>query len=147
MTHLAGAFRIAAAALLALAFAGAPTASRADTASVRIEIVKAGFIVGVQGGNGSMRFAGRSYRLGIGGVSVGATIGASRAVLVGRAFNMRRASDIAGTYGQAEGGVAVVTGGKAARLRNEKGVVIEIRGHQVGLEFSLDLGGMVVTLR
>jgi hypothetical protein len=147
MTRLVLAFRVAATALLVLAFAGAPTSSRADTANVRIEIVKAGFIVGVQGGGGSMRFAGRNYRLGIGGVSLGATIGASKAVLVGRAFNMRRASDIAGTYGKAEAGVAVVTGGKVARLRNEKGVVLEIRGHQVGLEFSLDLSGMVVTLR
>jgi hypothetical protein len=147
MTHLAGALRIAATALLALAFAGAPTASQAETAHVRIEIVKAGFIVGVQGGSGTMRFAGRNYRLGIGGVSLGATIGASKAVLVGRALNMRRASDIAGTYGQAEAGVAVVTGGKVARLRNEKGVVLELRGHQVGLEFSLDMSGMVVTLR
>jgi lipid-binding SYLF domain-containing protein len=147
MTHLANTFRIAAVALLTLAFAAAPTASRAETASVRIEIVKAGFIVGAQGGSGSMRFAGRNHRLGIGGLSVGATIGASRALLVGRAYNMRRPSDIAGTYGQAEGGVTVVTGGKVARLRNEKGVVLELRGHQVGLEFSLDLGGMVVTLR
>ena len=147
MTRLANVLRIAAVALLALAFAGAPTSSRADTASVRIEIVKAGFIVGAQGGGGTMQFAGRTYRLGIGGVSFGATIGASKAVLVGRAVNMRRASDIAGTYGQAEGGLTVVTGGKVARLRNEKGVVLELRGHQVGLEFSLDLGGMVITLR
>ena len=147
MTHLAKALQIAAFALLAFGVAGAPTASRADTASVRIEIVKAGFIVGAQGGEGTMRFAGRNYRLGIGGLSFGATIGASRALLAGRAHNLRRPSDIAGTYGQAEGGVAVVTGGKFARLRNEKGVVLELRGHQVGLEFALDLGGMVVTLR
>jgi hypothetical protein len=147
MTRLAIVLRFAAVALLALTFASVPTLSQAETASVRIEIVKAGFIVGAQGGSGSMRFAGRNYRLGIGGLSFGATIGASKAVLVGRAYNMRRVSDIAGTYGQVEGGVAVVTGGKAARLRNEKGVVLELRGHQVGLEFSLDLGGMVVTLR
>jgi hypothetical protein len=137
----------AATALLVLGFFGAPTSSQAATARVRIEIVKAGFIIGAQGGGGSMRFAGRTYRLGIGGLSVGATVGASKAVLVGRAYNMRRASDIAGTYGQAEEGVAVVTGGKVARLRNEKGVVLELRGHQVGLEFSLDLGGMIIRLR
>jgi len=147
MTRATAILRLCAGALLALVLIGAPTSSQAASASVRIEIVKAGFIVGVQGGSGSMRFAGRSYRLGIGGVSLGATVGASKAVLVGRAFNMRSASDIAGTYGAAEAGVAVVRGGKAVRLRNEKGVVLELRGHQVGLEFAIDLSGMVITLR
>jgi hypothetical protein len=147
MARLASVLQIAAAAVLALTVVTASTESRAETASVRIEIVKAGFIVGVQGGTATMRFAGRLYRLGIRGVSLGATVGASKAVLIGSAYNLNRASDIAGTYGQAEGGVAVLTGGKAVRLRNEKDVILELRGHQVGLEFSLDLGGMVITLR
>jgi hypothetical protein len=68
-------------------------------------------------------------------------------VLVGRAYNMRRASDIEGSYGQAGAGAAVLVGGRTVRLRNEKGVILELRGHQVGLEFSLDLSGMGIRLR
>ena len=120
---------------------------RGGTGSVRIEIVKAGFIVGVQGGSGTLIYRGRSYPLSIGGVSLGATIGASKAILVGTAYNLRGPGDIVGTYGQSEAGLAVVAGGKAARLRNEKGVVLNLRGRQVGLEFSLDLSGMVISMR
>jgi hypothetical protein len=141
----------AAAAFFAIAAIAAATPSQAQgrgsTGNIRIEIVKAGFIVGVQGGNGTLTFRGKSYPLNIGGVSLGATIGASRAVLVGTASNLHSAGDIVGTYGQTEAGVAVVTGRKAARLRNEKGVVLNLRGWQTGLEFSLDLSGMVISIR
>ena len=101
----------------------------------------------MQGGSGTLVFKGKRYPLNIGGVGLGATIGASKAVLVGTASNLRSPSDIAGTYGQAEAGLTVVGGGKVARLRNEKGVVLTVRGSQVGFEFSLDLSGMVVSLR
>ena len=96
----------AAAAFFAIAAIAAAAPSQAQgrgsTGNVRIEIVKAGFIVGVQGGNGTLTFRGKSYPLNIGGVSLGATIGASRAVLVGTASNLHSAGDIVGTYGQAK---------------------------------------------
>jgi hypothetical protein len=130
--------------ILALA---APTASLAQSGRVQIEIAKAGLIVGVQTGRGTLTYKGRRYPLSVGGVSVGATAGASRALLVGTVRNLRRVSDIAGPYAAAEAGLAIVTGGKAARLRNARGVLLELRGHQVGLELSLDLSGMEIALR
>jgi hypothetical protein len=33
------------------------------------------------------------------------------------------------------------------RLRNANGVVLELRGRQVGLQFSLDVSGIVIGLR
>ena len=141
------AIRAAAIALVAIAALATSSPSQAQTGSIRIEIVKAGFIVGVQGGSGTLVFKGKRYPLNIGGVGLGATIGASKAVLVGTASNLRSPSDVAGTYGQAEAGLTVVGGGKVARLRNEKGVVLAVRGSQVGFEFSLDLSGMVISLR
>ena len=51
----------------------------AETGTVNIEILKAGFIVGVGGGRGTLIFHGRHYPLRIGGLSFGATIGASKA--------------------------------------------------------------------
>jgi len=111
-------------ALFGIVALAAPTPSQAQSGTVRIEIVKAGFIVGVQGGSGTLTYKGKRYPLNIGGVSLGATVGASKAVLVGTARNLRNVSDIAGTYAAAEAGLAVVTGRKEARLRNDKGVVL-----------------------
>ena len=129
----------------ALIMVAASTESRAQTGSgtVRIQIVKAGFIVGVGGGKGTLTFNGKSYPLSIGGVSVG-TIGGATVNLAGTARNLRTAADIAGTYGAASASVAIVGGAKVATLKNEKGVVLEVHGVQLGLEASLSLAGMTI---
>jgi hypothetical protein len=130
--------------LLAICAFQAPAEAR--TGSVRIVIYKAGFIVGVSGGRGTLVLAGKQYPLRIGGVSLGATIGASRAELVGNAYNLVSPADIAGTYTAVEASVAVAGGGKVARLRNSRGVVLEVQGRQIGAMFSIDLSGMEIRI-
>lgn len=120
--------------------------SLADTGSIRISIAKAGFIVGVGGGSGTLHFHGKSYRLHIGGVSLG-TIGAAQAELVGHVYNLHTPADIVGAYSAATASVAVAGGGKVARLQNAKGVVLELRGKQVGFELSAALSGLEISLR
>jgi hypothetical protein len=44
-------------------------------------------------------------------------------------------------------GLAIAGGARVARLRNANGVVLELRGRQVGFEVSIDLSGMTVSLR
>jgi len=137
-----GAALIAAAVMLTVA----PSRSHAATGTVHVKISKVGFIVGVGGGSGTLTFKGKQYRLSIGGVSVG-TIGIAEMELVGTATNLTNAADIAGTYSAVSAGVAVAGGGKAATLKNSKGVVLKLRGKQVGFEASLSLSGLTVTLK
>jgi hypothetical protein len=125
---------------------GTPSLSQAASGSVRINVAKAGFIVGVGGGSGVLHFKGRNYPLSISGVSVG-TIGVASADLAGRVHNLRTAADIAGTYSAVSGSVAVAGGVKTARLQNANGVVMELQGAQAGFEVSLSLSGMTVALR
>ncbi|MGC2750128.1 MAG: hypothetical protein WA309_22125 [Pseudolabrys sp.] len=120
--------------------------SYAESGTVRLRITRAGFIVGAGGGTGTLVFHGRTYPLSVGGLSVG-TFGAATADVVGRAFNLRRAQDIVGTYTAVGAGVAIAGGATAARLRNQNGVVIEVRGRQIGLEASHNLSGMSVAMR
>ena len=120
--------------------------SYAESGAVRLKISKAGFIVGVGGGSGTLSFKGRRYRLSVGGVSVG-TIGVSSMDLVGTASNLRRAGDIAGTYSAASASVAVAGGARTATLRNSKGVVLTLRGKQVGFEASMSLSGLTLSLQ
>ncbi len=120
--------------------------SYAESGTVRLRITRAGFIVGAGGGTGTLVFHGRSYPLSVGGLSVG-TFGAASADVVGRAFNLRRPQDIVGTYTAVGAGVAIAGGATAARLQNQNGVVMEVRGRQIGLEASLNLSGMCVSMR
>jgi hypothetical protein len=114
---------------------------------IYITFVNAGFIVGVSGGSGTLVYQGKRYPLTIGGVSLGATFGASKAQLSGTVQNLTKPSDISGTYGATEAGYAMVSGRKTARLKNTKGVVLVLRGRQVGLEVQLDLSGLQIGLK
>jgi hypothetical protein len=131
---------------LAVTMAGTSSLSYAQTGTVRIHVAKAGFIVGVGGGEGVLRFKGKSYRLHVGGVSLG-TIGVASADMVGRAYNLRHAADIVGTYSAVAGSIAVAAGVKAARIQNAKGVVLDLEGRQAGFEASLSLSGMNISFR
>ena len=132
----------AASALLAFA-----PAAHAKNATIELEIYKAGFIVGGSGGSGTLKLDGKSYPLSIGGVSLGATIGFSKAQLIGTVRNISKPSDIEGTFSAGTAGVAVAGGPKVAELKNSKGVELSVKGQQVGLEFSVDLSGMEIKLK
>jgi len=125
----------------------ADLASAAPSGTIAFTLYKAGFIVGGSGGSGTLKFKGKQYPLSIGGVSLGATIGVSKAELIGEVFNLKNPSDIEGTYTAGQAGVAVAGGAKVAELTNSKGVVVKVKGKQVGLELALDLSGMEVSLK
>jgi len=126
---------------------GYPSIADAQTTgSVRFTVQNVGFIVGVGGGNGTLRFRGKTYRLRVDGLGAG-TIGVSQADLVGTASNLRTASDIAGTYTAAGAGIAVAGGARAIQLQNSRGVVLNLRGRQAGFSASLGVGGVTVSMR
>jgi hypothetical protein len=135
----------AVAATVAMLFA-ATIPSHAASGTVRLHIVKAGFIVGVGGGSGTLIFEGRRYRLSVGGIGIG-SLGVAAVDLVGTARNLHSAADIAGSYGAAGAGAAFVGGGQVATLQNGNGVVLQLQGIQAGFQVSLGLGGMTITLQ
>ena len=134
-------------ALTALTGAGLSSAAYAESGSIRISVVKAGWVIGGSGGSGTLSFQGRNYPLSIGGISYGIVFGASQTDLRGRVSNIRRASDVAGVYGAAGAGAAIGGGASAIVLRNEKGAVLELSGRQTGLMVNADLSGLAITLR
>lgn len=137
-------FVVAIAALLAI---GLATTARADTGTVRISFIKAGWVIGGTVGQGTLTFRGRTYPLSIGGISWGFTFGGSQTNLRGVVRNINRPSDIEGVYGAAGAGAAVIRGPQAVILTNQRGAVMELSGTQTGLIVNLDLNGMAVSLR
>ena len=132
---------VAVAALLAVS-----SSASAETCSIRIHFVKAGWVIGGTAGSGTLTCGPRSYPLSIGGLSYGFTFGASSVHLRGVARNVFRPRDIEGIYGAGSAGAAIVRGPQAAVLTNQKGVVLEVAGAQSGLIVNLDLSGMAVSL-
>jgi hypothetical protein len=134
-------------ALAAAALSAPISAEEQPSAKIDFELYKAGLVVGVSGGSGKLTFEGKDYPLSIGGLSLGATIGASKAEFVGDVFNLSQPSDIEGVYSGAKAGLALAGGAKTAVLKNSKGVELKVSGEQIGVELTLDLNGMDIRLK
>jgi hypothetical protein len=137
-------------ALLAL-FAGSPvvlaTASQAQVGSMQVVIAKAGLIAGAGAGRGVLTFRGRDYPFSVAGLSLGLTVGATVNKFVGRVSYLNHLNDFPGTYSAVGGGGALVGGAGAVQLKNEKGVIITLRGLRAGLELSANRSGVTIAFR
>ncbi len=69
------AFRTLLVALVAVMAASFTSTARADTGTVRITFIKAGWVIGGTIGQGTLTYRGRTYPLSIGGLSWGLTFG------------------------------------------------------------------------
>jgi hypothetical protein len=134
-------------ALAVLIGASFSSAVYADSGHIRFSVLKGGWFVGGSGGNGTLTFHGRQYRLSIGGIDAGFVFGASQTYLSGRVSNIRHPSDVAGVYGAVGAGAVVGSGVRAIVLRNEKGAILELSGRQTGLMLNADLSGLAISLR
>ena len=130
-----------------VAVLGVSSSAWADSGTISLRIVKAGFVVGGSAGSGVLVFHGRRYPLSIGGLSYGFTFGASETTFHGRVTHISRPSDVEGVYAQAGAGAAAVRGAQAVVLTNQRGAVLALSGGQRGLIVSLDLSGLALSLR
>jgi hypothetical protein len=124
-----------------------PSPALADSGTVRISFIKAGWVIGGAVGSGTLTYKGRRYPLSVGGLSYGFTFGGSQTFLHGRVSNIFHPSDIEGVYGAAGAGATIIHGPQAIILTNQKGAVLEVSGRQTGLMINLDLSGMALSLR
>ncbi len=147
MRFLSGCRAALIATIAILSSVGLTSAAFADSGTVSIRIFKAGFVIGGSAGSGVLHFQGRNYPLSVGGLSYGFTFGASETRFHGTVSNIRRPSDIAGVYGQAGVGAAVIRGAQAVVLTNQNGAVLSLTGGQAGLIVSADLSGLALGLK
>ncbi len=143
-------FSSIAVALIVAMFAWTSTASAhgRTAAVIDIEIYKGSFVIGFEGGSGNLSHHGRHYPLSVAGITLGLSIGLSKANLSGTVHNLHHVSDIEGVYKAFQAGAALVTEGeKYIRLKNSKGVELVLSGGQVGLEFAFDVNGIHISLR
>ena len=130
----------------AIMLEGSYVACHAQTGTVQLSVVKAGFIVSTGSGTGTLNYQGRTYRLSVSTVGYG-TIGVTGGELTGTAYNLRSAADIAGTYRAAAAGLTIGGGAQVARFQNANGVILELVGAQLGLAISLGSAGMTIVLQ
>lgn len=130
-----------------LVSAGLATPAIAETGAVTVVFTKGGFIVGVGGGKGVLTFRGKNYPFTVSGMSVGFTIGASTTKFVGKALNLNRPGDLAGSYAAGGAGGALAAGAGGVQLQNANGVILQLSGPKVGAEMSAAVGGVTIAMQ
>lgn len=131
---------------LACATSIVPAIARADSGGIVFRVLKGGWIVGASGGSGTLFFHGQRYPISIGGLSAGFVFGASATYFHGTVSHIRSPYDVSGVYGAVGGGGALGVGAQAIVLRNEKGALLTLTGHQVGLQINVDFSGLSISV-
>lgn len=145
--HHSSALRATLSAAVLLAGIGFTSTAQAETCSISFTVVKAGLVVGGQGGSGTLRCGDRSYRISIGGLSYGFMIGASETRFRGTATFSGSPRSVAGVYGAGGAGAAIGRGAQAIVLANQNGAVLALTGYQRGLQINADLSGLAIAMR
>jgi hypothetical protein len=119
---------------------------QANTGSINLHLVTAGFIVSTGSGTGTLSYQGKEYPLSVADVSLG-TIGVSGVELVGTVYNLRTVVDIAGRYTSVGAELTIGAGAEMGRFGNANGVVLELAGLQLGLALGVGSAGMTIALQ
>lgn len=73
--------------------------------------------------------------------------GASKADGNVEAKSLSEAFDAEVTYSAVQAGITAAGGSMTLQVKNSKGVILAVRRRQVGLDFSLDIRGMNISLK
>jgi hypothetical protein len=113
---------------------------------VTIEAKQVAAGIGWTWGGGTLKFKGKTYQFDIKGLNV-AAVGISKISSKGDVYNLKDASDFAGTYVSAGAGAAVIKGKAGLVMRNDKGVVINLLSDQTGVQLSLGSDGLSISMK
>jgi hypothetical protein len=97
--------------------------------------------IGYSWGSGKLMYKGKTYPFKVDGIAVG-EVGATKVDAVGEVYYLKKLADFNGTYtavaaeGTAGGGMGV------ARMKNQNGVVLQVKVRTQGLDVKLALSGV-----
>ena len=97
--------------------------------------------IGFSWGHGTLTYQGKQYRVKVDGLAVG-EVGISRATASGKVSNLKNVADFNGNY--TAGGVGATVGGGAGAtiMKNQNGVVIELKSTTQGASLKLAASGI-----
>jgi hypothetical protein len=101
--------------------------------------------IGFSWGKGTLAYKGKNYPVKVEGLSVG-EVGVNRATAVGNVYNLKSLGDFDGNYA-AGGAEATVAGGAGVTaMKNQNGVVIELKSTTQGASLKLAAEGLKLSI-
>jgi hypothetical protein len=102
--------------------------------------------VGITWGEGTLKFKGKEYKFTVRGLDAGA-LGFSKISAKGDVYNMKNVAEFPGNYAVAQAGATIYKGGTGLLMRNAKGVVINLKAEQTGVQLTLGAQGLAITMK
>ena len=96
-------------------------------------------------GHGTLAYNDKIYKFKISGMGA-LGYGVQKLSGVGHVYHLKDIADFPGSYSEARGGLAVGKGIGALYIRNDKGVVIELRVHAEGVALSVGVTGVSIEM-
>lgn len=113
---------------------------------ITIEAKQVAAGVGYSWGEGALKFEGKEYKFNVKGLNV-AAVGFSKISAVGDVYNMKTAADFPGKYVAVSAGLSLAKGVAGLTMRNDKGVVINLKSVQQGVQLNLGVDGFVIEMK
>ena len=114
-------------------------------ATLKVHMASIAVGVGYSWGGGIVTFQGQEYPGRVDGLSVG-EVGISSAEAIGNVYNLTNIEDFSGDYLAVSAGAVLAGGGDVTTMRNQHGVVIDLRGTSQGAKIMLAVQGVKITL-
>jgi hypothetical protein len=101
--------------------------------------------IGYSWGKGTLTYQGKKHAIKVDGLSVG-EVGVTRATATGNVYNLKKLADFDGNY-VAAGAEATVAGGAGVTgMKNQNGVVIELKSTTQGASLKLAAEGIKLSV-
>jgi hypothetical protein len=101
--------------------------------------------VGISWGDGVISFEGQRHAFSVAGLSLG-DLGVAKLISEGAVSNLDELADFEGHYVAVEAGAAAGVGASVVSMRNQNGVVINLKSEVEGVQLSLGPEGLRITL-
>jgi hypothetical protein len=126
---------------------GAPAVADDKTPDATITLSEGSVAAGIgwSWGHGTLSFQGQTYRVKIDGLAV-AEVGITKAVASGTVYNLKNIDDLNGVYAAAGAEGTAGKGMGVSSLRNDKGVVINLKSETKGANIKVAASGLKVTV-
>ncbi len=101
--------------------------------------------IGFSWGKGALAYQGKDYPVKVTGLSVG-EVGVNRATAVGNVFNLKNLADFDGNYVAAGAEATVAGGAGVTAMKNQNGVVVELKSTTQGASLKLAAEGLKLSV-
>ena len=101
--------------------------------------------IGFSWGKGSLAFQGKTYPVKVEGLSVG-EVGVTRATALGSVYNLTKLADFDGNYVAGGAGATIGGGAGITAMKNQNGVVIELKSTTQGASLKLAAEGLKLSV-